>query len=134
MVSVNYESDEWLIYNRKENIQVNNRKSKWLSLKNGWRPGLNSRTGPGVASAGEANPRVWEQDNRSCLLPAALGELAGAVLESLPWWRQGEKAGRMTNPAASQPQNWDYEVAHTNIHRIYELLKCVKEPNLQIEN
>lgn len=32
MVSVNYASDEWLIYNCKENIQVNNRKSKELIL------------------------------------------------------------------------------------------------------
>ena len=68
------------------------------------------------------------------MLPVVLRELAGTVLESLPWWRQGEKAVGRTNPAALQPQNWDYEVAHTNTHPIYELLKCVKGPDLQIQN
>ncbi|KAL6034118.1 hypothetical protein STEG23_024973 [Scotinomys teguina] len=43
------------------------------------------------------------------------------------------KAGRLINPAYSA-QNQDYELAHPNIHFIYELLEHVNGMNLQIQN
>jgi len=41
-----------------------------------------------TSPAGEPDPRAWEQKSwLSCpLLAAALDELAGAVLESQPYW------------------------------------------------
>ena len=41
---------------------------------------------------------------------------------------------QLTNPATTQAQNQGYELAHPNIHFIYELLAHVKGTNLQIQN
>ena len=40
----------------------------------------------------------------------------------------------MTNPATTQAQNQGYELAHPNIHFIYELLEPVKGMNLQMQS
>ena len=78
-------------------------------------PGQNSRADPRGVRGHESKRTSW--------LLAALSELEGAALESAPWWCQWGKAGRQTNTQ-------DYELAHPNIHLIYELLEHVKGPNL----
>jgi hypothetical protein len=77
--------------------------------------------------------RKWESWLYT-LLAAALDELAGAVLESLPWWCGYGKAGGLTSSAISQAQIQGFELTYPNIHPINELLECVKEPVLQIQS
>jgi hypothetical protein len=61
------------------------------------------------------------------LLAAALGELAGAVLESSPWWYGCGKVGGLTSSATSHAQIQGFELAHPNIYLlIYELLNSVE--------
>jgi hypothetical protein len=55
-----------------------------------------------------------------------MGELARAVLESSPWCCGCERTSVLTNPGTTQ--------AHLNIYLIYELLKHVKGPVLQIQS
>ena len=40
----------------------------------------------------------------------------------------------MNNSTTTQAQIQGFELAHTNIHPIYKLLKCVKGPVLQIQS
>jgi hypothetical protein len=57
-------------------------------------------------------------------LPAeALGELAGTVLESSPWWCGCRRAVRLTHSVTTQSQIQGFELAHLNIHPAYELLE-----------
>lgn len=56
------------------------------------------------------------------MLAAALGELAGAVLESLLWWCKHRGTGKLTNSATSQAQIQDSEFAHLIIYPVYDLL------------
>ena len=63
-----------------------------------------------------------------------MGELAGAVLETLPWWYGCGRTGRLTNSATTQAQIQGFELAHLYIYIIYERLECVKGPVMQIQN
>lgn len=84
MVSVNYVSGEWLIYNCKENIQLNNRKSKELIL---------------------GKTIQLEQENWPCsLLPAAPSWGSARELALLQMMRE--------NWQADQAQNQVCELAH----------------------
>ena len=80
---------------------------------------------------------VGEPDQKSesypCfLLQASLSELgnAGERAQKVQW----EKVAGLTNTDTSQSQNHGYELAHPNIHFIYELLEHMKRINLQTEN
>ncbi|MEJ1279312.1 ST8 alpha-N-acetyl-neuraminide alpha-28-sialyltransferase 3 [Cricetulus griseus] len=64
--------------------------------------------------------------------PVKEQEPAGTSLSLL--LRSHWKAGRLTNPATTQAQNQHNELAHPNIHLIYELLEHVKGPDLQIQS
>jgi hypothetical protein len=58
---------------------------------------------------------------------AALGELAGSVLESWSWWWEFRRAGGLTNSATTQAQIQGFELADPNIYPIYELLELMKD-------
>ena len=68
------------------------------------------------------------------MLAEALGELVGAVLESSLWWCGFRRACGLTNSPTTQAQIRGFELTHTNIYPIYELLEHVKEPALQIQS
>jgi hypothetical protein len=76
----------------------------------------------------------WPQGHESQRATAALGELAGAVLKSLPWWYRCGRAGRLTNLSTTQAQILGFELAHPNICCIYELLKVMKGLVLEIQS
>ena len=66
-------------------------------------------------------PRVWEQKSWPCLLRVAvLGVLAGAVLESSPWWCRCA-ANRLTCSAITLAQIQGSELAHPKIYIICDL-------------
>ena len=53
----------------------------------------------------------------SASLPAAeLGELAGAMLESSPWWYGFRRADSLTGSANTQVQVQGFELAHPRQH------------------
>lgn len=53
------------------------------------------RAGPGGV---RAPPGGCKSRRTGSFLPAAAGELTGPMLESLSWWCQCRKTGRLTNP------------------------------------
>lgn len=93
--------------------------------------GRDSRAGSGEVSVGDPGPGAWEPKNwPSSLLQAASGELDKAALESSTRWQQLGRVEEQTSPASIQ----SYELVHSNIHHIYELLEHVKEMNLEIHD
>jgi hypothetical protein len=64
------------------------------------------------------------------LLAAGLGDLAGAVLESLPWWCGCGRAGGLTSSDTTQAQVQGFVLAHP----ISMMLEYVKGPVLQIQS
>ena len=65
---------------------------------------------------------------------AALGGLAGTVLESSPWWCSYERAATLTSSDTNQAQIQGSGMAQPNIYPINELLEYMKGPVLQIQN
>ena len=63
-----------------------------------------------------------------------MGELAGAVLESPPWWCGCRRAGRLTSSAITQAQIQGFKMVHPNIYPTDELPEYMKEPVLQIQS
>lgn len=63
-----------------------------------------------------------------------LGELVKAMLESLPWWYLRQNAARLTSLDTTQALVHGFELAQHKIYTIYELLKCVNRPVLQIQS
>lgn len=57
------------------------------------------------------------------MLAETLGELSGAVLESLPSWHGCRRTDGITNLATMQAQIQGFELLHKNIYHIYELLE-----------
>lgn len=68
------------------------------------------------------------------LLPAVGNGLIGAMLESSAFWRQWGKTGRLISAATTQAENQGYDLAHHNIHFIYEMLGHEKELNQKIHS
>jgi hypothetical protein len=65
-------------------------------------PGKHSRFGSGGL---DLLLRTWEQERWPCpMLAAVLGELSGAVLESLSWWCRHRWADGLTNSVITQAQ------------------------------
>ena len=55
-----------------------------------------------------------------------LGELAWAVLESSPWWCRCRRAGGLTNVVTFQVYIQGFELTHSNIYLLYDLLERLK--------
>ena len=55
------------------------------------------------------------------MLLAVQDELARAMVESSPWWWRQRRTGGLSNSAATQAQNEDFELAQPNINPIYNL-------------
>lgn len=84
-----------------------------------------------MAGEGEPASRAWEKESWPCLLlAAALGEPAGAVLKSPPWWSEHRRAGRLTNSATSQAQTQSLDLAHSSIYLTSDLLEHMRTPVL----
>ena len=72
----------------------------------------------------ELVPREYEQESCPCLLlMVTYGGLAGAVLESLPWWCRKGRASELTTSATTQAQIPCFELTHSSIYPTYEQLK-----------
>lgn len=79
--------------------------------------------------AGELSPRPWDGESCPHSFPAyVLGEQPGVVLEISLW-------GSLTNSATNQAEVHVFELVHSNIYLMYELLEHLKaspaDPKLQ---
>jgi hypothetical protein len=83
----------------------------------------------------ELVPREYEQESCPCLLlMVTYGGLAGAVLESLPWWCRKGRASELTTSATTQAQIQGSELTHPQTFIICKWLGFMKGPVLLIQS